>query len=317
MIRILSITKDYKLKCSFSIKELGNKDILWYWIDFDSPTEEESDLLSSYFHFHPLAIEDCLMHFNSPKVDYYTDYNFFIVNALNKNTFMPEEVAMFVSKKYVVSFHKTSLEEVDEAFNKAKNNEKKWVEGTAYAAHQIMDKIVDHFFPIVYKIEEKLDDIEINEEDDSVYNLIDRLFKIRKDLLRLRKTINAMRELLYRIINSEKLQDFNERRMYFSDIHDHLLKLSSMIESDREITADIRDNYLSIDSAKLNRNTMVLTIVTTIFNPLTFIAGVYGMNFQYMPELNFKYGYFIVLIVMVLIALNMYLWFKKKGWMDL
>lgn len=125
-----------------------------------------------------------------------------------------------------------------------------------------------------------------------------------------------MRDLLYRMLNSERLRNFHKDKIYFSDIYDHLLKLSSMIESSREMTADIRDNYLSVNSAKMNRNMMVLTVITTIFIPLTFIAGVYGMNFRYMPELNWRYGYFAVWIVMLIIAITMYLWFKNKGWMD-
>lgn len=317
MLKTLAITKNLELICDLSLKELDNENILWYWIDFVEPTDAETQLLENHFHFHPLAIEDCMYNINTPKFDFYEDYNFFILNSLNKEELCPEEVALFVSTTYVVSYHKLSLIEIDEAWSKVKNNKKHWAKGTAYATHQIIDKVVDHFFPAVSILEERLDNIEINEEGDNVYNLIDRLFKIRKDLGRVRKTVNAMRDLLYRIINSEKLDDFNEHRMYFSDIHDHLLKLSSLVESNREITADIRDNYLSTNSAKLNRNTMVLTVVTTIFNPLTFIVGLYGMNFQFMPELTWKYGYFVVLVVMAIISIVMYQWFKKKGWMDL
>ncbi|SMC29122.1 magnesium transporter [Clostridium acidisoli DSM 12555] len=317
MIRKLVITKDLELHYDVAFNEIDNEEVLWYWIDFDHPTEVETNLLESHFHFHALAIEDCVNNINTPKFDYYEDYNFFILNSLYNGKAMPKEIALFVSDKYVVSYHNSSLVEIDEAFDRVKVNKKHWTRGTAYVAHQIMDKVVDHFFPAVYTIEEKLEKIEINEEEDTVYNLIDKLFKLRKELLKLRKTINSMRDLLYRIINSEKLEDFNEHKMYFSDIHDHLLKLSSMIESNREMTADIRDNYLSMNSAKLNRNTMVLTVVTTIFNPLTFIVGVYGMNFQFMPELNFKYGYFVALAIMAIIAVSMYLWFKRKGWMDL
>ncbi len=317
LIRILAITKDLELNCDLSLKEVENEKLLWYWIDFDVPTDAETKLLESHFKFHPLAVEDCISNTNSAKFDHYVDYNFFILNSVDMEKLRPEEVSLFVSDKYVVSYHKSVAVGLDAAWDKVKINKKNWTKGTAYVAHQIMDKIVDYFFPVAYELEEKLDNIDINEEEDTVYNLINRLFEIRKDLLRLRKIINAMRDLLYRIINSEKLEDFNEHKMYFSDIHDHLLKLSSMVESSREMTADIRDNYLSVNSAKLNRNTMVLTVVTTIFNPLTFIVGVYGMNFMFIPELNFKYGYFVVMGVMATIAIVMYRWFKKKGWMDL
>jgi len=146
---------------------------------------------------------------------------------------------------------------------------------------------------------------------------MDEIFDIRSDLLNLRKTINSMRNLLYRIINSERLIGFHEHKLYFSDIHDHLIKLSDMIASDRELTSDMRDNYLSINSSRLNKHMVVLTVISSIFIPLTFVVGVYGMNFQNMPELTWKYGYFIILIIMAFIAIKMFLWFKRKGWFDM
>lgn len=316
MLRILAIANDLKPIYNLTLQELDNENIKWYWIDFNNPTATEDNLLRSYFHFHSLAIEDCMSNLNSPKVDYYDKYNFFVFNALDKNSLKPIEIDVFVSEKYVVSYHKSMLIELDEAWEKANRNEGDWGNGTTYIAHQILDKVVDNFFPSVYKIQDVLDNIEDKEEDKSIYDLIGNVFEIRKELLVLRKTINSMRDLLYRILNSERLKSFNDHKIYFSDIYDHLLKLSSMIESSREMTADIRDNYLSINSAKMNRNMMVLTVITTIFIPLTFIAGVYGMNFKYMPELDWKYGYFGVIIIMAVIAVIMYLWFKGKGWMD-
>ena len=106
-------------------------------------------------------------------------------------------------------------------------------------------------------------------------------------------------------------------KLYFSDIHDHLIKLSDMIASDRELTSDMRDNYLSINSSRMNKHMMVLTVISSIFIPLTFIVGVYGMNFENMPELTWKYGYFIILLFMAFIAIEMFLWFKRKGWFNM
>ncbi len=146
---------------------------------------------------------------------------------------------------------------------------------------------------------------------------MDEIFEIRSDLLKLRRIVNSMRDLLYRILNSERLIGFHEHKLYFSDIHDHLIKLSDMVASNREMTSDMRDNYLSINSTRMNKNMMVLTVITSIFIPLTFIVGVYGMNFQNMPELSSKYGYFVVLLIMAIIAIEMFLWFKRKGWFDM
>lgn len=167
------------------------------------------------------------------------------------------------------------------------------------------------FFPNVYQIEDELNEIEAKEANQ---NLIEEVYEIRSKLLKLRRTILPMRELLYRILNSERLIIPKEERVYFMDIYDHLFKLSEMIESNREMTADIRDSYISINSNRLNTIMKTLTVLTSIFIPLTFIASIYGMNFEYMPELTWRFGYFSVLGVMFVVgsAMLMGLWFK--GW---
>jgi len=317
LIRTIAITKDLKPIYDLPLTELSSKNILWYWMDFNSPTEEESSLLETHFHFHHLSIEDCVFSFNSPKVDYYDDYNYFVLNALDEFTLDPIEVSLFVGSNYIVSYHNAQLKELDEAWEKVSTAEKSLCKGPSFIAHQIFDNIVDYFFPAINKIDDKLNKIEVHGMKKPVHKLMDEVFEIRSDLLKLRRTISSMRDLLYRILNSERLEGFNEHKLYFSDIHDHLIKLSDMIDSNREMTSDMRDNYLSINSSRMNRHMMVLTVMTSIFIPLTFIVGVYGMNFKHMPELEWKYGYFIVLLFMAILSLEMYLWFKRKGWFNI
>jgi magnesium transporter len=316
LIHIVAITQDLSLVQDLSIKDLNREDLLWYWIDFDAPNGEEKMLLETTFHFHHLAIEDCIYSFNSPKLDYFDGYNFFIINSIDLETLKPKEISMFISKKYIVSYHGEASDAIEEAWKRVNENTNNWDKGPKYAAHQIIDKVVDQFFPAAYRIEERLNKLEVNEEDKTIHKLIDEVFDIRKELLKLRKTVNSMRDLLYRILNSERLNGFEEHYMYFSDIHDHLIKLSEIIESSREITADMRDSYLSLNSAHMNKNMMVLTVMTAVFIPLTFIAGVYGMNFSNMPELGTKYGYFVVIGIMCSIGVSMLIWFKRKGWFD-
>ena len=180
--------------------------------------------------------------------------------------------------------------------------------------YQIIDNIVDNYFPIIYNIEDKLDEIEDNTQKQAMNNLLKELFDTRYKLLNLMHTVNPMRDLLYRMLNSNRLNDVINRKEYFSDIYDHLLKLSEMLMANREITADIRDNYLSLNSHQTNNVMKVLTIMTSIFAPLTLIAGIFGMNFEQMPELSWKYGYPFSLLLMGIIGFSMFLWFKKKGW---
>jgi magnesium transporter len=317
LIRTIAVTKELKPVYDLPLTDLSKENILWYWMDFNSPTEEESSLLVTYFHFHHLSIESCVFSLNSPKLDYYDSYNYFILNALDEFTLDPIEVSLFVGSNFIVSYHNAELKEIEEAWERVKISEKSFCKGPAYIAHQILDNIVDYYFPAINNIEDRLNKIEIHGMKKPVYQLMDEVFEIRSDLLKLRKVVNSMRDLLYRILNSERLEDFNEHKLYFSDIHDHLIKLSDMIASNREMTSDMRDNYLSINSSRMNKHMMVLTVMTSIFIPLTFIVGVYGMNFKYMPALDFKYGYHTVWLFMVIIAIAMFLWFRRKGWFDM
>lgn len=316
MIRTFGFKKDSDASFNFNLDSLSENDFQWYWVDFDNPSEPEIDWLRKYFNFHPLSIEDSIYSLNKPKLDYYEGYSFFILNALKSDTLGPTEISLFVDQNYIISFHTESLTEIDEAWERVTGERSNWEKGPSFAAYQILDKIVDQYFPAVYEIEDKLDRIDSNLDNKSSHKLLDDVFQIRGDLLKLRRIVTSMRDLLYRILNSERLPSFKEHKLYFSDIHDHLLKLTDMIESNREITSDLRDSYLSMNSNWMNKNMMVLTVITTIFIPLNFVAGIYGMNFENMPELNWKYGYFIVLGVMIGIGISMFLWFKRKGWFN-
>jgi len=316
LIRTFGLKKDSDASFNFNLDSLGEHDFQWYWVDFDNPSEPEIDWLRKYFKFHPLSIEDSIYSLNKPKLDYYEGYSFFILNALKRGTLGPSEISLFVDQNYIISFHTESLTEIDEAWERVTGERSNWEKGPSFVAYQILDKIVDQYFPAVYEIEDKLDRIDSNLDNKSSHKLLDDVFQIRGDLLKLRRIVTSMRDLLYRILNSERLPSFKEHKLYFSDIHDHLLKLTDMIESNREITSDLRDSYLSMNSNWMNKNMMVLTVITTIFIPLNFVAGIYGMNFENMPELNWKYGYFIVLGVMIGIGISMFLWFKRKGWFN-
>jgi magnesium transporter len=174
--------------------------------------------------------------------------------------------------------------------------------------------MVDNYFPLVYQVEDTLNELDENSKGRSMEALLEDLFDTRHQLLALRHTVTPMRDLVYRIINSQRMTKMQIKIEYFSDIHDHLLKLTEMVEANRELASDIRDSYISLNSHQTNHVMKVLTVITTLFMPLTFIAGIYGMNFHYMPELTWKYGYFITLFLMFLVVLGMSLWFKKKGW---
>jgi magnesium transporter len=296
------------------LDELKKQHIKWYWIDFNQPTDEEILELDRSLQFHPLAIEDCIHKLQRPKLDYYEDYSFFVTHSLNQYEIEKEEINFFLGKNYIVTFHHIESKEIQDVWQRLRGSKKvnKWDQ--YLVLYHIIDKLVDNYFPIVYQLEEELDQIENNTTKKSMEVLLEQLFDTRHDLLKIRHTVTPMRDLVYRMLNSQRLTGIKRKQEYFSDIHDHLLKLTEMIDANRELTNDIRDSYLSLNSHQTNRIMKVLTVITTIFMPLTFIAGIYGMNFENMPELTWDLGYFAILFIMLSIGVGMFLWFKKKGW---
>lgn len=316
MIQTLAWTKDKKLMKDIELSELFSDEIEWFWVNYKEPSEDEIKTLDTTFKFHPLAIEDCLHTLQRPKIDYFDDYNFFVIHALNQENLEREEVDIFLGDHFIVTFHYNTSFEIDLVRERFLLSKKPETWDQHFVFHQVMDKIVDQYFPIVYRFEDHLNDIEDNTKNLSMERLLDELFDTRHELLTIRQTINPMRDLLYRVLNSHRLEGVQQRKEYFSDIHDHLLKVSELVESSREMTQDIRDSYLSLNAHQTNKTMKVLTVISTIFMPLTFIAGVYGMNFSYMPELEVRYAYFAVLGFMTIVGVLMFMWFKQKGWFD-
>lgn len=317
MIRTYAITQDRKAVHDRPIDQLLHApEILWFWVDFENPTFDEGRALQDLFQFHPLAIEDCWHHMQRPKVDHYDDYYFFVLHQLNQLTLKPNEVDLFVNKNFIVSFHLQASLEVENVWKKVPHDHKAMERGPYYVAYQIMDHLVDHYFPALHQIEEHLDNIEENTRNQKLRQLMNQVFDIRADLLQLRRTVVPMRDLLYRILHSDPIEELRKQRAYFTDVYDHLLKLAEMIDSNREMTADLRDSYTSFTNSRQNSVMVVMTVVTTIFMPLTLLAGIYGMNFDNMPELHTKYGYFTILGVMAGLGILMTSWFKRKGWFD-
>ncbi|MBQ0137825.1 MAG: magnesium/cobalt transporter CorA [Kurthia sp.] len=317
MIHTLGLTLDQQLIVDFPLEDIKKNKFEWYWVDFDEPTALENLLLESFFHFHPLTIEDALTRLQRPKIDFYEDYYFTVVHKLNPIELEAEEVNLFISPKFIVTYHKLPVPEFDIVRKRLLSHPNNWERGTIFVMYQTIDKIVDGFFPMIYNIEDHLNAIEDKMDYKNSVALMNDVFDLRSDLLHIRRTVLPMRDLLYRILNSNNLNLIAEEKTYFSDIHDHLAKLTEMVESNRELTADMRDSHMSMNAIRMNNIMMTLTIVSTIFIPLTFIAGVYGMNFVNMPELNWHYGYFITLAIMLFIAVYMLAFFKRSGWLNI
>lgn len=315
MLKIIAVDKAGHLLQDININNLRNDDIAWYWVDFSTPSLEEIDLLTSFFDFHELLIEDCLTLLERPKIEI-TRQQIFLVSHVLKNIDADyETLNMFIGKNYIVTFHLSEINYIKKVIPKVLE---RGVDYTPlHVMHMLISEIVEGYHPLISKIENRLDEIEDNDAYNKGSKIMNEVFELRGDLLKLRRGLMPMRELIHRFLVSRRVEMTEDDRKYFHDIYDDLVQQTEIIEANRELASDIRENYITYNSFKSNSIMMTLTVISTIFLPLTFLAGVYGMNFDNMPELRTEYGYFILWIVMLLISGGMLWFFKKKGWFDL
>ena len=311
--------KTYYVNLKDEIKETNSpKDISeekkWIWVDLNEPTKEESEILVDYFDFHPLSVEDATQVQQRPKFKQYDDYQFIVFHALDLKTLESEEVDIFIGEDFIVTFHRERYEEIDTIKRKLFNETIEINEPKDILLH-ILDDIVDNYFPFIYDIEDKVFNFEDRHNlDITTKTLIDDTFDLRQELLIIKRTVQPMKDLVYRMREGKVLHLNEQQFLYITHINDHLMKQMEMVDSSREMTSDIRDNYISLNSFKMNNIMKILTIYSVVFMPLTLIAGIYGMNFTNMPELEWHTGYYIVLIIMAVIAIIMLIVFKKKRW---
>ncbi|OZT12657.1 magnesium and cobalt transport protein CorA [Priestia aryabhattai] len=313
MIKILAKTKE-ELLTNLTIDELqAHPSIDWYWMDFYNPTEQEQQALEEKFDFHPLAVEDCLNQGQRAKFEIYDEHYFLVYYALHKEELENLEVSAFIGDNFVVTYHVDKLKSVARVTNLVEKDPNVVENDPWEIIYELLDHTVDEYFPTLYRLEDQIDDIEDNAKNETMDELMRNLYDIRSDLSRMRRILNPMRDLIYRIMSTNALKE-KEQVRYFNDIYDHLLNMIEIMNASRDLSNDIRESFMSINSDRMNSIMFTLTLMSAIFLPLTFIAGLYGMNFSYMPELAGKYNYFIVLGIMVGLVGVMVFAFYKMGW---
>jgi magnesium transporter len=289
------------------------------WIDIqglgDKMVLEE---LKSEFIIHPLIMEDVVNIPQRVKADFLDDYIFLVLKMFyqqNHHDFVEEQVSMILGKNYVISFQEKSgdcLDSLRERLYQSKGIIRKM--NADYLCYAIADTIFDHYFSYLAYLSENIENLEekvsvITEEAD-----LRKIHELKHNLISLKRELWPTRECLNQLVKEEISFIGEKVKFYFRDCYDHILQTLEITESLKELTTELLNIYLSVQGNKLNEIMKVLTIISTIFMPLSFLAGLYGMNFVYIPELEFKYGYYILISVMAIITFGMFLWFRKKGW---
>lgn len=275
--------------------------------------------IGKHYNLHPFVLEDILNVNQHPKIGYFDGYIFIVLNMLTYNSeshhIESEQVSIILGKNFVFTFQERKDDIFEPIRERIKNNKEIIREkGADYLFHALVDIIVDNYFVILEKLEEEVEDLEDKVLSDSSIETVQSIHRFKRNLIELRKSIWPLREIINSLSKGE-LELVKAVSVYFRDVYNHTIEVIDTIENFRDIVSGLLDVYFSNVSNRTNKIMKVLTIVTTIFAPLTFITGIYGMNFKYMPELEWKFGYPLVLGIMLFIGIGMIIYFKKKKWL--
>jgi magnesium transporter len=291
------------------------------WINIDGIHDiSVVEAVGKIFGVHPLVQEDIANTNQRPKVEEYDSYLYAIVKMLyeeqNTHALQAEQVSIIVTPRIVISFQEREgdvFNPVRERLRTGKGIVRQ--RGSDYLAYCLIDAIVDHYFLIIENLEDRIHTLEEEVVDDPRPQVLQRIHGLKSDLVFLRRSLWPLREMLARLYRELLPPIQKSTRPFLRDVHDHTIQVIEILESFQEIVSGIMDIYLTSISNRMNNVMKVLTIIATIFIPLTFIAGVYGMNFQHMPELAWRWGYPAVLGIMVLVFVGMLIFFKHRKWL--
>jgi magnesium transporter len=282
----------------------------------------ETDFLKQVgekFKIHPLVLEDILNIDTRPKIEITDDYLFIVMKLVMFNPehkiLETEQVSFILGKTFLFSFSEKS----DEIFNPIKDRINTQLgkirkRGSDYLLYALMDIVVDHYFLALEKVEDRIETLDDEVINNPERSQIESIYNLRNLLLMMRRSIWPLREIVNQLIKDDSDLLDESIEPYLRDIYDHTIHITESIEQQREITNGLMEIYLSMMSNKMNEVMKVLTVIATIFIPLTFIVGIYGMNFPNMPEMNWPWAYFAVWGVMVAVVVVMLIYFRKKNW---
>jgi magnesium transporter len=298
--------------------EKEKKGIVWLNVDGLQDIKLFENI-GKLFGLHPLVLEDILNTDQRPKMEDYGDYIYIVLKNFygqEGKDLLSDQVSIILGKDFILSFQEKErglLSPIKEKISKDKGRIRK--EGADYLAYAIVDNIVDNYFSVLENLEERIDDLEDDLVSKPNPNTLQNIHFLKRQLILLRKSLWPLREAIGALDRSVSPLINKSTGIYFKDIYDHIIAIIDTVETFRDMLSGMLDIYLSTISNRLNEVMKVLTIIATIFMPLTFIAGVYGMNFKYMPELEWRWGYFGILGIMLVVALLMLRYFKNKKWL--
>ena len=292
------------------------------WINVDGVHDPAMiEKLGECFGLHRLVTEDLMSVVQRPKMEDYVEYLFVVVKMLTyeekEEKVVPEQVSLIVGPNFLLSFQEGIRGDVFQLIRDRLRAGRGTIRkrGVDYLAYSLLDALVDGYFVILEKLGERIDLLEESLIASPGKELMEKLYQLKRELLFLHKAVWPLREVIAALERRESPIIHETTAPYLRDVYDHVVQVIDSVEIYRDMLSTMLDLYLSSVSFRLNEVMKVLTVIATIFMPLTFIAGVYGMNFKHQPELEWRYGYFMSLGVMATIAVGMLVFFKRKKWL--
>jgi magnesium transporter len=312
----------------FQEKEVGNvEEALAFrnkssvtWLNIDGVHQPEIiEQVGKSFGLHPLVAEDIASTGQRPKMEDFDDYIFVVLRMLRfdekENETKTEQISILLGRDFVVSFQEREGDVFDHIRERLRSNKGRIRKlGADYLAYALIDAIVDNYFMILEKLGETIEDIEDRLVTNPTSETLQTIHDLKREMIFLRKSVWPLREVINRLERSESALINKSTCVYLRDVYDHTIQVMDAVETFRDMLSGMLDIYLSSVSNRMNEVMKVLTVIATIFIPLTFVAGIYGMNFRYMPELEQAWSYPAVLILMLVVALVMVVYFKRKKW---
>ncbi len=290
------------------------------WINIDGLHEiKVIDYIGNKLKIHPLLMEDILNTTHRPKWEEYADYIFIVLKLVEfkseLNEVRTDQVSIILGERMVFTFQEMERNTFEPIILRLQNSVGRIRKmGADYLVYSLMDLIIDSYFNTLEKIAEKIESLEEEIMSRPKEQTLKKIHKLKREMIYLRKSIWPVREIISKFQRSDSKLIKPATLVFSGDLYDHIIQIIETLDIFRDLLIGMHDTYLSTNSNRLNEIMKILTIISTIFIPLTFIVGVYGMNFHYMPELGWHYGYFITWGIMLILFIMMFLFFKRKKW---
>jgi magnesium transporter len=288
------------------------------WVDVSQPTAQDFECLHEEFGFHHLAIEDCRNAHQRPKIEDYHGYYFIVLyeaELTEQGELNLRELSVFLGSNYVVTVHHRPIQAIA-------NGERLWRtwtdladQGAGLLAYLIIDAVVDAYFPILDMMSDRMDGMEDLLFSDSTHETAESIFQSKKQLLQLRRSVTPLRDVFNILLRREQPLFTREVVYYFHDIYDHLIRVADSIDSLRDMLGSTMDVYLSLQGNRTNMVMKRMTALSTILMSAALVSGIYGMNFTHMPELQWQYGYYLALGLMLAIVIGLIIFFRWIKWL--